>query len=62
MAQLPDYSIATICPGAVVKITVLLLMLLLSVPSFAANGKTVSYKSGDETVHGVLFTPKGPGH
>ncbi|HEY6939787.1 MAG TPA: dienelactone hydrolase family protein [Terriglobales bacterium] len=43
------------------KITVLLLMLLLSVPSFAANGKTVSYKSGDETVHGVLFTPKGKG-
>ena len=43
------------------KITVLLLMMLLSVPSFAANGKTVSYKSGDETVHGVLFTPKGKG-
>lgn len=43
------------------KISVLLLMLLLSVPSFAANGKTVSYKSGDETVHGVLFTPKGKG-
>jgi carboxymethylenebutenolidase len=43
------------------KTTILLLTLLLSVPSFAANGKTVSYKSGDETVHGVLFTPKGKG-
>jgi carboxymethylenebutenolidase len=47
--------------GAVLKTTILLLTLLLSVPSFAANGKTVSYKSGDETVHGVLFTPKGKG-
>jgi carboxymethylenebutenolidase len=35
--------------------------LLLSATTFAANGKTVSYKSGDETVHGVLFTPKGKG-
>ena len=43
------------------KTFVLLLALLLSAPSFAANGKTVSYKSGDETVHGVLFTPKGKG-
>jgi carboxymethylenebutenolidase len=44
-----------------VKTTVLLLTLLLSATTFAANGKTVSYKSGDETVHGVLFTPKGKG-
>ena len=43
------------------KTFILLLTLLLSAPSFAANGKTVSYKSGDETVHGVLFTPKGKG-
>jgi len=43
------------------KTTVLLLTLLLSATTFAANGKTVSYKSGDETVHGVLFTPKGKG-
>ncbi len=43
------------------KTTILLLTLLLSATAFAANGKTVSYKSGDETVHGVLFTPKGKG-
>ena len=43
------------------KTTVLLLTLLLSATAFAANGKTVSYKSGDETVHGVLFSPKGKG-
>ena len=43
------------------KTTVLLLTLLLSATTFAASGKTVSYKSGDETVHGVLFTPKGKG-
>jgi carboxymethylenebutenolidase len=43
------------------KTAVVLLTLLLSATAFAANGKTVSYKSGDETVHGVLFTPKGKG-
>ena len=43
------------------KTIVLLLTLLLSATTFAASGKTVSYKSGDETVHGVLFTPKGKG-
>ncbi|HET7748013.1 MAG TPA: dienelactone hydrolase family protein [Terriglobales bacterium] len=41
--------------------TTVLLTLLLSATAFAANGKTVSYKSGDETVHGVLFSPKGKG-
>jgi carboxymethylenebutenolidase len=44
-----------------VKTTVLLLTLLVSATTFAVNGKTVVYKSGDETVHGVLFTPKGKG-
>ena len=43
------------------KTAVLLLTLLLSATAFAANGKTVSYKSGDETVHGVLYTPRGKG-
>ncbi|HEV2114426.1 MAG TPA: dienelactone hydrolase family protein [Terriglobales bacterium] len=43
------------------KTTVLLLTLLLSATAFAANGKTVSYKSGDETVHGVLYAPRGKG-
>src|SRR5580700_154646 len=29
--------------------------------SFAADGKAVSYKSGDETVQAVLYTPSGKG-
>ena len=39
-----------------------LLFLLLAVSAFAADGKTVSYKSGDETVQGMLYSPssKGP--
>ncbi|HEV2468091.1 MAG TPA: dienelactone hydrolase family protein [Candidatus Sulfotelmatobacter sp.] len=28
---------------------------------FAAEGKPVSYKSGDETVNGILYTPAGKG-
>jgi carboxymethylenebutenolidase len=39
----------------------LLLLLLLVAPAFAANGKTVSYKSGDDVVHGVLYAPRGKG-
>jgi carboxymethylenebutenolidase len=29
--------------------------------AFAADGKPVSYKSGDETVSGILYTPQGKG-
>ena len=29
--------------------------------AFAADGKSVSYKSGDETVQGILYTPAGKG-
>ncbi len=29
--------------------------------AFGAEGKTVSYKSGDETVRGILYTPTGKG-
>ena len=39
----------------------LFLSLIFSISSFAAGGKTVSYKSGDETVQGVLYTPQGKG-
>jgi carboxymethylenebutenolidase len=35
--------------------------LLLATSSWAATSKAVSYKSGDETVQGELFTPKGKG-
>jgi carboxymethylenebutenolidase len=42
----------------------LLLPILISLcanSSLAATSKTVSYKSGDETVQGVLYTPDGKG-
>lgn len=34
---------------------------LLALSSFAAEPEQVSYKSGDETVQAVLYTPKGEG-
>ena len=36
-------------------------LLLTAVIAFAADGKSVSYKSGDETVQGALYTPAGKG-
>lgn len=45
--------------------SILILSLLLCMPlcvtAVAANGKAVSYKSGDETVNGILYTPTGNG-
>jgi carboxymethylenebutenolidase len=35
--------------------------LLFAASAFAAEGKRVSYKSGDETVQGILYTPAGRG-
>jgi carboxymethylenebutenolidase len=35
--------------------------LLAATSAFAAQSKTVSYKSGDETVQGTLYTPSGKG-
>src|SRR5581483_2703333 len=32
-----------------------------AMPLFPVDSKTVSYKSGDETVHAVLYTPSGKG-
>lgn len=37
------------------------LFFALSVSAAAIDGKTVSYKSGDETVSGILYTPAGQG-
>jgi len=37
------------------------IVLLLAVTSFAGDGKSVSYKSGGETVQGVLYAPPGKG-
>jgi carboxymethylenebutenolidase len=42
-------------------IPLLMVVFFLAVSCFAANGKTVSYKSGDETVNGLLYTPAGKG-
>jgi fermentation-respiration switch protein FrsA (DUF1100 family) len=42
------------------RILVPMFAVLLAVTSaLAADGKTVFYKSGDETVQGVLYTPPG---
>jgi carboxymethylenebutenolidase len=43
------------------SILICFVILLLSVSTFAATSKAVSYKSGDETVHGYLYTPPGKG-
>jgi carboxymethylenebutenolidase len=45
------------------KLFLIAVVLLFAISSFAATGKQVSYKSGDETVKGFLYTPstgKGP--
>jgi len=43
------------------KILLLFLIASLSLSAFAAEGKSVSYKSGDETVNGMLYEPAGKG-
>jgi carboxymethylenebutenolidase len=43
------------------KIYLLLCIVLLAANSFAADGKSISYKSGDESVQAVLYTPAGKG-
>jgi carboxymethylenebutenolidase len=39
----------------------LILSVCLSLSALAVEGKAVSYKSGDDTVNGVLYTPAGHG-
>ena len=43
------------------KYVILLLSLTLALTSFAAEGKQVTYKSGDENVSGMLYQPAGKG-
>ena len=43
------------------KALLLLALVAISISALAADSKTVSYKSGDETVQGVLYTPAGKG-
>jgi carboxymethylenebutenolidase len=49
-----------------IKLTFTIFLLLiwlmaLAGTTFAASGKEVSYKSGDDTVQGILYTPTGKG-
>lgn len=41
--------------------TIAMCCFMLLAACFAATGKEVSYKSGDETVKGILYTPAGKG-
>jgi len=43
------------------KSACLLLVILIAGSAFAADSKAVSYKSGDDTVQGLLYTPPGKG-
>jgi carboxymethylenebutenolidase len=43
------------------KPLLLSLILSLSISALAADGKSASYKSGDDTVSGMLYTPAGKG-
>ncbi len=43
------------------KTLLVALAVLLATSAFAVDGKSVSYKSGDETVQGILYTPAGKG-
>lgn len=43
------------------KILVALALLLIAACALAADSKSVSYKSGDETIQGILYTPAGKG-
>lgn len=42
-------------------LTLIAVIPLLASVALAADNKTVSYKSGDETAQGVLYTPAGKG-
>jgi len=43
------------------RLLALVLLCFVALPGFSAEGKSVSYKSGDETVTGKLYTPPGKG-
>ena len=42
-------------------LTIIALLVVVAISAFAAEGTPVSYKSGDETVNGILYTPQGKG-
>src|SRR5262245_56380159 len=51
----------TLNRGGVMKSFLLFAVLAMAVSSFAAESKEITYKSGDESVKGMLYTPKGNG-
>jgi carboxymethylenebutenolidase len=40
---------------------ILAILTILAIPALAATPKDVSYKSGNETVHGIVYAPEGKG-
>src|SRR5271165_5637506 len=47
--------------GFALKISCLVLVLLFALSAFAATSKSVSYKSGDDTVQALIYAPEGKG-
>ena len=43
------------------NVLILCALIATAISAFAADSKSVSYKSGDETVQGSLYTPQGKG-
>src|SRR4051794_28711894 len=43
------------------SILVCCVLILLEISAFAATPKNVTYKSGSDTVHGIVYTPAGKG-
>jgi len=43
------------------RIVLAIMVALIATSLFATDGKPVSYKSGDETINGILYTPEGKG-
>src|SRR5437667_11662162 len=55
------FAIARTEGGHMKGIACFLSCLALAAGAFAGEGIDVSYKSGDETVHGMLYAPSGTG-
>ena len=43
-------------------IVLAVLIAIFATATFAADGKPVTYKSGDETVNAILYTPRAKAH
>ncbi len=43
------------------KLTIAMFVLMFAAGAFAVTGQQVSYKSGNETVHAMLYVPQGKG-